>query len=74
MRLVQQIKQLNTVSDQFGEEKQEMNIPRASVAPQALMTQVVEALCIAASLLAEHWQARSVAPQVVAEATASAIH
>lgn len=52
----------------------EKHIPRASVAPQELMTQLVDAPWIAAWLLAEHWQAKSEAPQVVAEATASAIH
>lgn len=41
--------------------------------PQELRTQLVAALWIAASLAAVHWQARSSAPQVVAEATAFAI-
>jgi hypothetical protein len=47
---------------------------KASVAPQAERTQEVAADWIAASLLAVHWQAKSVWEQVVAEVTAAAIH
>jgi len=51
-----------------------LRTPRAPVAPQAVMTQLVEPAWMAASLVAEHWQTRSVAPhEGAAVATAAAM-